>query len=225
MSDAISPGADAPISRQSPSRLRRLRRLFVILLLSAVAVLFVGLVNRLHLARRQKEALVAMTAIQEARYEQARKEMKADNPMNLNYILFDWQVDLLNKKVLDDKAFYQPPEPTWLTELLGVEFFHDIVWVSIDWAREGDLVPCRDLRHLKKLFVRGAISNADLGDLDELSQLEELTFVGAKISDEGVQRIGRLKKLRVLSLQGTAGVSEDAVAKLQAELPKCRIIR
>lgn len=224
MSDKTISSDTASDRPKPPARRLRLRTMVVLLVSALVLLLAASLAHRVYRARRQHDARLALAALQETRYSQAKKEMSADALMNLNYIVFDWQADLLDKHVTDDGAFHHPPTREWLGELLGVDFFHDVVRVSIDWAKEGDLRPVRDLPGLRKLFVRGRISDDDLGNLDAMGQLEELTLMGAHISDAGAQRLGRLTTLRFLSLVGT-GVSAGAVDKLQAKLPGCKIVR
>jgi len=96
----------------------------------------------------------------------------------------------------------QPPAPEWLTKLVGVDFFSDVVAVSVPYRRIVDDV---FLEHLK-----------------ELTKLESLNLSGTQVTDEGLQDLNGLTELRSLRLFDTH-VTEEGIKELQKALPKCNI--
>jgi hypothetical protein len=57
-----------------------------------------------------------------------------------------------------------------------------------------------------------------------LKKLRFLHLVGTKITDEGLIPLAGMKSLEELDVRGTP-VSNEALAALQKELPKLRVIR
>jgi hypothetical protein len=81
----------------------------------------------------------------------------------------------------------------------------------------------KEFPHLKYLYLNDHVSDADLGHLMELSNLEYLWIGSAEaISDTGFAHLQNLSNLRALHF-GCSGVSEDAVKELQKALPGCSI--
>jgi hypothetical protein len=62
-----------------------------------------------------------------------------------------------------------------------------------------------------------------LDDLAAMTQLEELSLYGTRITDDGIQKLKTLKNLRRLKINQSR-VTSDGVRRLQKELPNCAII-
>ena len=140
--------------------------------------------------------------------------------------------------------------PTWLRELLGEQFFNDVVFVycrnvsdptiagldgfdpftslrrlDLGYTNVGD----RGLAHLDGLInleyldlVGTPITDAGLEHIERLSNLKELYLMGTKITDRGLARLKRLSSLQILYLDAT-GVTDDGVDDLKRALPGCDV--
>jgi hypothetical protein len=72
-------------------------------------------------------------------------------------------------------------------------------------------------------FRSGTFSNSDLMLLRHFPDLDHVDLSGTSINDLGVPYLISLKKLRLVYLRQT-NVTADAINRLQAALPACRII-
>ncbi|MCH7729836.1 MAG: hypothetical protein IH991_25705 [Planctomycetes bacterium] len=97
------------------------------------------------------------------------------------YYDFEWELD---KGVIDDA---EPPGPEWLRELIGIDYFADVVVVDFDGTEVKDLDPLRGLTQLLWLDLNG-IQVSDLSPLGELTQLRHLDLTGIQFSDLGPLR-------------------------------------
>ena len=92
----------------------------------------------------------------------------------------------------------EPPGPKWLRNRLGIDYFEDVVDVSLNGPVR-DKTPLRRLTHLRRLVLNDT-------QVSDVSLFAGLT---------------RLKKLR---LEDTP-VSKAAVKQLQSALPQCQIVQ
>ncbi len=147
----------------------------------------------------------------------------------------------------------EPPAPAWLRELVGEDFFSDVVSVSGGGTGfrtdAGDVI----LDHVKRLpelttlgLVGKTVTDTGLENLKGLTELDTLVLDHAQVSDEGLEHVGRLTKLELLYLSNTqitdAGlrqfrsltrlewlelhsthVTKDGIEELQEALPNCTI--
>lgn len=63
------------------------------------------------------------------------------------------------------------------------------------------------------------ITDSGLVYVSQLDQLEELNLALAQVSDEGIEHLRTMKKLRWLSFEG-GGPTPSGIAQLQRSLPK-----
>jgi hypothetical protein len=68
------------------------------------------------------------------------------------------------------------------------------------------------------------LTDASLKDLKQLKRLEALYLSNTQVSDAGLPDLAELKGLKTLYLSRT-NVTDAGVARLQASLPKCKIIQ
>lgn len=94
-----------------------------------------------------------------------------------------------------------PPGPDWLRELIGVDYFADVVKVDVNYTEVSDLRPLRALNELRELDISGTERVSDFTPLRELTELRWLYLANTQVSDVGPLR--ELKQLRVLSLVNT----------------------
>jgi hypothetical protein len=115
---------------------------------------------------------------------------------------YDFQYDAVRDRRL---ATGRPWEPAWLQQLLGEEYFHNVVCVGLDRvARDQDLAHVARLRHVKLLYLGGGrITDNGLKHLEDLTDLRLLILWGNPISGEGLKHLRHLKQLRHLDLQSS----------------------
>ena len=129
-------------------------------------------------------------------------------------VVYDFQLDPSGKQ----NAKAQMPEPAWLRDLLGDDYFHDIL--ALDLRHTGitdDALPrLAGLICLKHLDLRNTeVSDAGLEHLKGLSRLESLDLRFDDISDRGLKFLEGLPNLRSLALFGT-GLSDEGSRKTPA---------
>ena len=61
------------------------------------------------------------------------------------YYDFEWEHDLM------DGA--EPPGPDWLRDLIGLDYFADVVFVDVNNTQIKDLEPLRELTQLHQLYL------------------------------------------------------------------------
>ena len=150
-----------------------------------------------------------------------------------------------------DGTFDESSVPKWAPELLGDDFFFDVVYVWLwDDRAFGDdeashlkaltnldfLVLCgtqvtdEGLEHLEGLgslrvlaLSNTQITDAGLKHLEGLTNLTALELANTQVSYAGLKHLEGLTSLEYLNLTGTQ-VTLEGVEKLQEALPNCEII-
>jgi hypothetical protein len=120
----------------------------------------------------------------------------------------------------------QPDAPQWLRELLGDDFFVDVVTVLPSNPGFGDdgATHFEGLTNLRALSLhRTQITDAGLKHLEGLTNLAFLFLADTQITDAGLEHLEGLGNLEELSLEDTQ-VTPEGVKKLQEALPDCQII-
>ena len=106
------------------------------------------------------------------------------------------------------------PVPQWLLDLVGVDFFHDVVEVDVrrkygysrqnPSADDGLLHQLRGFPELRRLELSHCgITDKGLRHLPVLTSLEALDLSYAAVTDDGMPYVGRLKSLKWLDLSHT----------------------
>ena len=141
------------------------------------------------------------------------------------------------------------PVPPWLIDLLGADFFHNVVYVVLDSPRVSDatlelldgfaqvrfvfiaeshvtnrgLKRLRALPKLRWLWISDEnIDDDGIAELAKLTRLQELELYDVKVTDHGLQQLKSIAGLKTLSL-GDTKVTEAGVAELRRSLPECEI--
>jgi hypothetical protein len=126
-------------------------------------------------------------------------------------------------------AWYGEPlsVPTWLSHLLGDDFFAHVWYVDLYRTDVSD-AKLKRLESLSKLRVLNLydtkITDAGLENLKRLNQLESLDLDGTKITDAGLEYLKGMTRLHGVSFRRTR-VTDAGVQKLKRALPNCEIIR
>ena len=126
---------------------------------------------------------------------------------------YDWEVDA----ALNRRPNATPPQPAWLRNLLGNEFFSDVLVVSLNWTwvTDADLEHLEALPRLQQLDLDStAVGDAGLEHLEGLTQLQHLGLYRTKVSDAGLKHLQGLRQLRYLDLGGLTKVTDAGLAQL-----------
>ena len=97
------------------------------------------------------------------------------------------------------------PEPEWLLNLLGEDFFDTVVIAELTTdATDATLGTVRGLTSLKELDLSGTqVTDAGLEQLRDLTELQHLSLWETKIGNTGLGYLKALAKLQELSLYKT----------------------
>lgn len=114
----------------------------------------------------------------------------------------------------------------WNTKVETLEFLAGLEALEalslVDLKRVRDLGPVSALKRLRALQLAGGMwSRFDvetLAPLGELTALEELRLIAIRIRDGSLEPLGRLRRLRTLSIANNAASTEE-FARLSARLP------
>jgi hypothetical protein len=158
-------------------------------------------------------------------------------------VLYDFQ-DLGNHRFSDQAG----PLPHWWVRNLGIDYFHNVVWIDLDSPLVTDetFASLSEFPHLKCLHVSDTtVTKAGLKSIGEQSRIEFLTL-NAHLDETGLQQLQGMRSLQVLWLSGPditeaslpvlkemkglrrlvldeTQLSDDQVAELQLALPDCEI--
>ena len=171
----------------------------------------------------------------------AVKELEASGVQ----VLYDYQVGESASEIRE------LPYPTWVVNLLGVDFFSTAVSVKghgVQAAGLNDsLSALRRLPKVKSVHFGGSrLGNAGIEHIAKLSSLErlgleytavtaeglaalqnarglkKLYLKGLPLKDEGLKHISTIESLEFVELNGSE-VSERGVQELSASLPNCKV--
>jgi hypothetical protein len=146
----------------------------------------------------------------------------------------------------------RPWAPSWLVELVGVDFFGDVIHVDLSgslgradstlvevgrlqqlqeiWlgnasVTDAGLVRLKGLTNLSVLWLSGTqVTDAGLVHLKGLTNLTDLGLAGTQVTDAGLVHLEGLTSLSSLDLAGTH-VTDAEVKELQRALPSLKIER
>ena len=107
--------------------------------------------------------------------------------------------------------------PSWLREILGKNFFAEVVAVNVTHVQSEDelLAKIKELPELVRLQLSDCrITDSGLENLEGLIHLQELSVGGTFITDSGMPRLKQLTDLRWLWLDNTK-VSDAGLASLE----------
>jgi len=166
---------------------RRWFRFCLLTLLVFAVVLSVPLgwfVMNLRRAARQRAAVEAI--------EKTGKQVFYD---------YQWCVDMMLPR-----SQAKPSTPAWLRQLLGDDFFCDVIQVAYPSTTFGDddLIHVKNFSKLRRLDLNGAaVTDAGLEQLMGLTSLEHLYLSGTQVTDAGLSHLKGLTTLELLDLSNT----------------------
>ena len=127
------------------------------------------------------------------------------------YYDFEW-----NEKELWLASDRRPPGPDWLRELIGIDYFADVVFVCGLSRQIEDIRPLREFSKLQMLELLGT-QVSDLRPLRELTKLKVVRLKGNPISD--LEPLSKLPRLHFIDLEG-AQVSDLEPLREMTQLRK-----
>jgi Leucine-rich repeat (LRR) protein len=111
----------------------------------------------------------------------------------------------------DGSANPRPPAPGWMTELLGADFFADVI--GIRTFNPNGRQHIKQLKQLQDLRLWPDAMDSDLECLEGLTRLRCLSLDGTKITDLGLERLKAFPKLKALSVSNM--VTDGGIQRLQ----------
>lgn len=136
------------------------------------------------------------------------------------------------------------PGPDWLCQMLGVDYFADVVDVHTlnmtdatcshlsaltsvrtlglvsNEVTDAGLAHLEGLTSLEVLYVDAQVTDAGLAYLSGLTSLQELNLSSTQVTDAGLAHLSGLTSLYLLSLD-CPRVTDKGCDKLQQALPNC----
>lgn len=159
--------------------------------LGGVTLFCVLLAWQLHKAKQQKAAVAAIGAAG-------------------GWVHYDYQrPDSLTGSV-DPQA--RPWEPKWLLDMVGIDFFHDVVEVNMVYNDDG---PQRLDNNQKPVSIAPQLAH--------FPRLRWLLLSGPFLDDEGMAAVGRLKRLEAIYHWDGKNITDAGVAHL-ADMPRLKYI-
>ncbi|MGA2254797.1 MAG: hypothetical protein ABSG53_09060 [Thermoguttaceae bacterium] len=131
--------------------------------------------------------------------KEQRKKVETFNRLtgDANY---DWQVDRHGNRLPNA----QPSQPAWLRDLLGDDFFAEVVSVHATYRGDAEVVQLKAWKHLRILsLTKTDLTDTGLACIAGLSQLQNLCFSSKRVTDAGLAHIPRLTKLETLCFANT----------------------
>ena len=154
----------------------------LLLFVVVVAVVCSWLAVKMQQARRQREAVEAVE--------------KGDG-----WADYDYEIDADGNSL---PGTPEPSGPSWLRNLLGVDFLSDVRQLDYDRATDAELMHLKGLTSLEILRFFGAqFTDTGLMHLEGLTSLETLRFDTTQVTDAGLVHLKGLMSLQHLSLEGT----------------------
>jgi Leucine Rich repeat len=121
------------------------------------------------------------------------------------YLDYQWAAASASNK-LRAQSPPKPPNFLRLRELLGDDFFSNVVAVTVPYhlGCEIDTSALLAFRRLRLLNLSGThLGDDDLRKIAGMISIEELRLADTDVTDDGIQWIVRLPRLKILSLRGT----------------------
>ena len=146
--------------------MKRFTRISIRTLLILITVFGVWLAVQANSAHRQREAVAWVKA-------------------NGGHVRYDWEYDG------DFNPFKQKaehPAPKWLRDLVGDEYFQDVVGVASIEVEVTDLTPLGNLKKLEELDI-SETQVTDFTPLENLTNLKRLWLDGTPVTDAQVKQL------------------------------------
>lgn len=112
----------------------------------------------------------------------------------------------------------EPPGPAWLRDLVGEDWFSDVIVVRLFDVDDESLGQLAHLPKIRRMFLRGEeVTDIGLAHVASLDELEYLELDKLRVTDEGLVSLAGLDSLEYLCLRDVQ--MTDAGLSHFAELP------
>ena len=173
-----------------------LRTLLIVVTLFALACSWFAV--KMQQAKRQRETVEAIKKVG-------------------GFIFYDYQIDESGKVIHSAGPF----APIWLRNLLGDDFFYDVVYAEV--FSDTALAQLKNFPQLKWLqAIQSGITDNGMQHLETLTQLKRLSLEYTQVTATGLEHLNVLPRLDRLDLRDNRILKED-LEKLQHILPNCNI--
>jgi Leucine-rich repeat (LRR) protein len=115
--------------------------------------------------------------------------------------------------------------------LRGMERLRELKLLQLKQVTVAGLALLGEAKQLRKMSL-GFRPNSSIGCVDSalsrlgaLEDLEELSILGATLSDGGLKSLAGLKKLRRLDLMGSYGYTDEGLSALMQSLPRLDVVK
>ena len=115
---------------------------------------------------------------------------------------YDYDFDSSDKRI----SRAQVPGPHWLRNLLGDDVFRNVTLVNLydTQVKDADLGQLEGLTQVRLLMLHNTqVTDAGLEHLGQLAHLHGLALDNTQVTDAGVERLGKMTQLHGLSLART----------------------
>ena len=113
------------------------------------------------------------------------------------FVTYNYEYDENNKWIPNA----DPPGPTWLRNLIGVDYLAKVTRINLSNSRVTDLSPLAEITTLESLSLCGT-PVVDLTPLRELTSLRTLNATRTQVAD--LSPLAKLTNLETLDLSGTS---------------------
>ena len=121
----------------------------------------------------------------------------------------------------------QEPAPSWLRDLLGVDFFAEVEVVLLDDTDFGDAGLQQVVGGLTNLqclsLSKTQVTDAGLEHLKGLTNLDTLALNDTQMTDEGLAHLKGSVRLQYLYL-GNTHVTDKGIEGIRTALPNCEVL-
>ena len=199
------------MTTEPPQRSRwfqfRLRTLLIAVLVLSVPLSWFAV--KMDKARKQRKAISALSDL-ESRPVYVYQDGTQIYEMNLK-ILYEYQD-------VSQRPIQTPNRPTWLRQLVGGDFFHDVTYVDISntYADDSSLIHLKLFPKLRYLNLkRTLVTDVGLKQLREFNRLEDLDLPD-QVTADGLRQ---LKGLNITALNVPSHFTDDDLAVVAACFP------
>ncbi len=151
--------------------------------------------------------------------QQARKQKSSTNAiarMQHGLVVHDYE---MRDGSPNRPGGWVPSTQVYLRQLLGDDFFDDVVWVQFDGP--GDLGCLEDLSALRRLTL-SRVTDEELEPVKQLKGLEELEIYQPSAADVKAMVQGGVKK-RKDSDSGKSTVTPNCILEIRRAIPNCKV--
>jgi hypothetical protein len=136
------------------------------------------------------------------------------------FVQYDYELDSSDDLIPNAQA----PGPAWLRNLLGNDFFANVISVRVSDYPETVLKSFTEFPHLKTLWIRGCRIRGDrLEQIRFFTELKSLCLADVQITDSGLKHLKGLTQLQELYLQNNA-ITDDGLKYLK-DLSQLQLLR